>query len=175
MENKEHFEIVYWVINLIILIVTVYWIKVSPVKAVEIGRKLDKEQNKYDAKRNLFLKLFSLRGNPTNYEFVNGLNQIDIVFEDAPKVMEAWNKLYDSLGQKDLVDSNRTWEMLRTNLLSEMAQNLGYNKLQQTDIQKNYSPVAHSMDADNYLAHKKAEKEFFETGTEMHKIWINYY
>ena len=175
MTTKDIFEIGYWAVSLIILGVTVYWIKISPIKAVETGRKLDNEQNKYNAKRDLFLTLFSLRGNPTSYDFVNGLNQIDIVFEDVPKVMDAWNKLYDSLGQKDLVDSYRTWEILRTNLLSEMAQSLGYNKLQQTDIQKNYSPVAHSKDADDYFAQKKAQREFFETATEMNRLVIQHY
>ena len=175
MNTKDMIEVGYWFISLVILGVTVYWIKISPIKAVETGRKLDNEQNKYNAKRDLFLTLFSLRGNPTSYDFVNGLNQIDIVFEDVPKVMEAWNKLYDSLGQKDLVDSYRTWEILRTNLLSEMAQSLGYNKLQQTDIQKNYSPVAHSKDADDYFAQKKAQREFFETATEMNRLVIQHY
>ena len=175
MNTKDIFEVGYWVVSLIILGITVYWIKISPIKAVEIGRKLDEEKNKYDSKKELFLTLFSLRGNPTHYDFVSGLNQIDIVFEDVPKVMESWNKLYDSLGQKDLVDSYKTWEILRTNLLSEMAQHLGYNKLQQTDIQKNYSPIAHSKDADNYYAHKKAEREFFETATEMNRMVIQHY
>lgn len=175
MTTKDYFEIVYWVVSLLILAVTVYWIATSPVKAVEIGRNLDEEKNKNDSKKELFLTLFSLRGSPTNYEFVNRLNQIDIVFQDDDKVLDAWSKLFDSLGQKDIVNSFQTYELLRVNLLSEMAQSLGYKKLKQTDILKNYSPIAHSKDADEHFAHKKAEREFFETATQMHKIWIDSY
>ncbi len=78
MTTKDYFEITYWLISLGILGFTIYWIAVSPIKAVQIGRQLDNEQNKHNAKLDLFLTLFSLRGNPTSYEFVNGLNQIDI-------------------------------------------------------------------------------------------------
>jgi hypothetical protein len=97
MTTKDYFEVFYWLVSLSILGVTVYWIKTSPIKAVEIGRKLDNEQNKYNAKRNLFLTLFSLRGNPTHYDFVSGLNQIDIVFQDEQKILTAWANLYNSL------------------------------------------------------------------------------
>ena len=173
MTPKDYFEIAYWIISLLILGVTVYWIAISPIKAVETGRKLDEEKNKYEYKKELFLTLFSLRGNPTSYEFVNKLNQIDIVFQDDDKVLDAWNKLFDSLGQKDLVNQYQTYEILRTNLLSEMAQTLGYKKLKQTDILKNYSPIAHSKDADDYFAHRKAERDFFESGAKLYNMHIS--
>jgi hypothetical protein len=175
MTTKDSFEVAYWGITFLILCVTAYAVYFAPLKAVKIGRELNDEQNQLKAKSDLFLTLFSLRGNPTNYTFVECLNKIDVVFQDTPPVMTAWNKLFDSLGQKDLVSPSQTWELLRTNLLSEMAQSLGYSKLQQTDILKNYSPIAHSKDADNHFAHKKAERDFFETATEMNKIWIQHY
>ncbi|MDY0090228.1 MAG: hypothetical protein RBR78_07660 [Flavobacteriaceae bacterium] len=172
MNSKDIFEISYWIVNLIILGFTVYWIKISPIKAVKTGRKLDIEQNKYDAKRDLFLTLFSLRGNPANYHFVNGLNQIDIVFQDEEKVLFAWDKLYESLNNKSLVNPLQTWELLRTELLSEMAQSLGYQKLKQTSIQRNYSPQAHAdQDLENWNQ-KQAAKDFFESGTKLYKMHI---
>lgn len=76
MTTKDYYEIVYWFISLFILAFTVYWIAVSPVKAVQIGRRLDNEQNKDKSKRDLFLMLFSLRGNPTHQNFVSRLNQL---------------------------------------------------------------------------------------------------
>lgn len=172
INTKDIFEVGYWIVSLIILGLTVYWIKISPIKAVETGRKLDDEQNKYDAKRDLFLTLFSLRGNPTNYLFVNGLNQIDIVFEDEEKVLTAWEKLYESLNNKNLANPLQTWELLRTELLSEMAQSLGYQKLKQTSIQRNYSPQAHAdQDFENWNQ-KQAAKDFFESGTKLYKMHI---
>lgn len=175
MTPKDYFEIAYWLVSLGILGLTVYWIAISPLKAVETGRKLDNEQNKYNAKRDLFLTLFSLRGNPTHYDFVNGLNQIDIVFQDEEKVLVAWEKLYESLGNTNLTNAVQTWDLLRTELLSEMAQSLGYQKLKQTSIQRNYSPQAHAnQDNENWSYHQTA-KTYFETGAEMHKLWINHY
>lgn len=170
--TKDIFEIGYWVVSLIILGVTVYWIKISPIKAVETGRKLDNEQNKYNAKRDLFLALFSLRGNPTSYGFVSGLNQIDIVFQDEDKVLTAWEKLYESLNNKNLSNPIQTWELLRTELLSEMAQSLGYQKLKQTSIQRNYSPQAHADENIENWNQKQAAKEFFESGTKLYKMHI---
>jgi len=119
--------------------------------------------------------LFSLRGNPTHYDFVNGLNQIDIVFEDEEKVLVAWEKLYESLGNNNLTNPIQTWDLLRTELLSEMAQSLGYQKLKQTSIQRNYSPQAHANQSDENWNYHQTAKTFFETGAEMHKIWIDYY
>ncbi|MBS1928226.1 MAG: hypothetical protein JST95_06510 [Bacteroidetes bacterium] len=172
MTTIDYFEIFYWLVSLLILGVTVYWIKTSPVKAVEIGRKLDNEQNKYNAKRDLFLTLFSLRGNPTHYDFVSGLNQIDIVFQDDQKVLTAWTNLYNSLNQNNQVNQLETWERLRTDLLSEMAQVLGYNSLKQTDIQKHYAPQAHLIwQTDNQSFHQSA-KEYYQSGSVMHNYVI---
>jgi|SRR5690606_19177511 len=172
-DYKDYFEIVYWIISLGILLVTVYWIAVSPIKAVKTGRKLDDEQNKYNAKRNLFLTLFSLRGNPTHYDFVNGLNQIDIVFQDEENVLKAWEKLFDSLGNPNQNNAIQNWDLLRTELLSEMAQSIGYQKLKQTSIQRNYSPQAHFDQNDENWNYHQAAKNFFESGASLNKIWID--
>ena len=172
MTTKDYLEIAYWLVSLGILGVTVYWIATSPIRAVETGRKLDNEQNKYNAKRELFLTLFSLRGNPTHYDFVNGLNQIDIVFQDEEKVLTAWEKLYESLGNNNLTNPLQTWDLLRTELLSEMAQSLGYQKLKQTSIQRNYSPQAHADENFENWNQKQAAKEFFESGTKLYKMHI---
>lgn len=172
MTVKDYFEILYWAISLLILGFTIYYIKTSPIKAVETGRKLNNEQNKYNSKSELFLTLFSLRGNPTAYTFVNSLNQIDIVFQDEQAVLTAWGKLFESLNQTNLANPIETWNLLRTDLLSEMAKSLGYRELKQTDIQKNYTPQAHADQNLENWNYQQAAKTFFETGTDMHKIWI---
>lgn len=175
MTTKDYFEIAYWVVSLILLCVTAWAVYYAPLKAVEVGRKLNDEQNQLKAKTDLFLNLFSLRGNPMSYTFVNALNQIDIVFQDSPNVLNAWQKLYDSLNQKNLINSVETWNLLRTDLLSQMAQSLGYNKLKQTDIQKNYSPQGHADESYENWNHRQASKDFYESGAAMHKIWIDFY
>jgi hypothetical protein len=175
MQPKDYFEIIYWLISLIILGFTVYWIAISPIKAVETGRKLDNEQNKYKAKSDLFLMLFSLRGNPTHHSFVNGLNQIDIVFEDSPEVLNAWSKLYESLNNYNQNNAVQTYDLLRTELLSEMAQHLGYQKLKQTAIQRSYIPRAHFDSEMNNQDYNSVMKSFYESGAKMHNMWINYY
>lgn len=173
MTKKDYFEVAYWFISLFILAFTIYYIKTSPIKAVKTGRKLNDEQNKYNAKKDLFLTLFSLRGNPTHYDFVNALNQIDIVFQDEPSVLQTWGRLYDSLNHQNLTNAVETWALLRTDLLSEMAKSLGYKALKQTDIQKNYSPQAHADQNVENWNYQQAARSYFETGTEMHNIWID--
>ena len=175
MTTKDYFEIAYWILSFLILCVTAFAVYFSPLKAVKIGRELNDEQNQLKAKSDLFLTLFSLRGNPTAYTFVNALNQIDIVFQDVPDVLTAWDKLYDSMNNKNLTNPNEIWNLLRTDLLSEMALSLGYKKLKQTAIQKSYTPIAHENDSIENWNHHQAEKQFFETGTKMHNIWIENY
>ncbi|MBF2710095.1 DUF6680 family protein [Flavobacterium soyangense] len=175
MTTKDYFEIAFWIVSLLILVVTALAVYFSPLKAVQIGRKLNDEQIQLKAKSDLFLTLFSLRGNPTAYTFVNALNQIDIVFQDELAVLTAWDKLYDSMNNKNLTNPNEIWNLLRTDLLSEMAISLGYKKLKQTAIQKSYTPIAHENDSIENWNHQQAEKQFFETGTKMHNIWIENY
>jgi hypothetical protein len=134
----------YTFINIIILSITAFLAYYGPIRAVQVGRKLNDEQKKDDAKRHLFLTLFAQRGSPINKAFVDSLNQIDIVFSDTPAVLQAWASYYQSVNQRDLVDSEKTWQLLRTDLLSEMAVSLGYRQLKQTDILKHYIPEGHN-------------------------------
>ena len=172
MTLKDRLEIAFWVVSLLILCVTAYAVYFAPLKAVEIGRKLNDEQNQLKVKSDLFLTLFSLRGTPIAHTFVNALNQIDIVFQDEPKVLLAWNKYYDSLHQQNLANQDDTWSLLRTELLSEMAYSLGYEKLKQTDILKNYFPEGHANQNNQDFEYNQASKKFFETGSDLHEILI---
>jgi hypothetical protein len=146
MTTKDYFDIGIGCVNTLVLIVTgrfLYRSLYSPVDAVKIGRKLNNEQQKDTAKRSLFLTLFSLRGSPVHYDFVTGLNRIDIVFEDTPTVLNAWRTYYDSLQIKDQANAAENWRLQRTELLSEMALALGYSAIRQTDMIRNYYPEGH--------------------------------
>jgi hypothetical protein len=81
------------------------------------------------------------KSNPPNYDLVNGLNLIDVVFADSPTVLQLWHQYYDLLCTNP--PNFQAWEHKHTDLLSEMAQVLGYKKLKQTDIEKFYTPLAH--------------------------------
>lgn len=172
LTTKDYFEIGYWVVTLFILCITAYAVYFAPLKAVEIGRKLNDEQNQLKVKSDLFLTLFSLRGNPTHYSFVNGLNQIDIVYQDVPTVLSAWKKLHDSLNNPNQSNALQNWDLLRVELLSEMAQSLGYQKLKQTEIQRSYSPQAHADQDDENRNYQQVAKKFFETGTNLYSMHI---
>ncbi|MHC5310497.1 DUF6680 family protein [Myroides sp. LJL116] len=63
----------------------------------------------------------------------------------------------------------------RLQLLSEMAQSLGYQKLKQTSIQRNYSPQAHLNQSNENWSYQQTAKNFFESGAEMHKLWIAHF
>jgi hypothetical protein len=173
MEYKDYLEIGYWAVSLLILSATVFYIYYAPIKAVKVGRQLNDEQNKDTAKRNLFLTLFAYRGSPVHFDFVNNLNKIDIVFQDEPNVLTAWAKYYDSLGQKNITNQEEVWSILRVDLLSEMAISLGYKKLKQVDIMKNYYPEGHDNQIKEDMELRQAAIKFLKTGKEIHEILIS--
>ncbi len=144
-------EIIILIINTIILAINVWVISKSPTDAVKIGRELNKEKQKDDAKRELFLQLFENRGNPISYQFVRNLNRIDVVYADNSSVLDAWHEYFHSLGLKDMVDKEKTWELKRTHLLSIMSQSLGYGELDNFQLMQHYLPEGHQRhDIDNY-------------------------
>lgn len=153
MQQLTAFQIWYWVVNIFLLLISVFFSSRTAIMAVRIGRRLNQEQQKDNAKRNLFLLLFALRGDLLHPDFVRGLNQVDIVFEDSPTVLDAWHKLYDSLQLKEQANAIKNWERQRVDLLSSMAVSLGYSRIKQTDIIRDYYPEAH----DNQL---KDDREF---------------
>jgi hypothetical protein len=114
----------------------------GPIIAVVITLWYQNRKEKRDAKLRLFLTLMAHRkSNPPNYDLVNGLNLIDVVFASHPTVLQLWHQYYDLLGTKP--PNYEAWEHKYTDMLSEIAQVLGYKKLKQTDIEKFYTPVAH--------------------------------
>jgi len=114
----------------------------GPVIAVIITLWHQSRKEKRDQKFRLFITLMAhRRSNPPPADWVGGLNLIDAVFADTPKVVGAWHSLYDCLNAQPL--NLKQYEHLTLDLLSEIAKALGYRNLKQTDIDKFYSPVAH--------------------------------
>lgn len=173
MSTKDCLEIIYWIVSLGILITNVYFIANGPRNAISIGRKLNIEQQKDDAKRELFLTLFSLRGSPLHYDFVRALNEIDVVFEDTPSVLQAWHTYYDSLHIKGRVNEDQEWELQRVTLLSAMAQSLGYQSIRETDMIRQYYPEGHGNQLQSDLETHQDWKTYLKKNIEFLTIMIN--
>lgn len=176
-DTKDILETIYWCISLGILCATVYYIANGPRNAAEnavrIGRQLNTEQQKDNAKRNLFLTLYALRGSPLNYDFVRGLNQIDIVFEDVPAVLDAWHIHYASLNIKGQINEIDTWNLQRVNLLSAMASHLGYERIRQTEMIRDYYPEGHETLMKGDIDFRLAALEYLKKGAELYSIAID--
>lgn len=113
----------------------------SPVIAVGVTLWYQGRRERRERKERLFTTLMANRkAFPPTYEFVAALNLIDVVFSDSPQVVRLWHEYYDLLGSEGNY-SARQHKYIE--LLSEMARKLGYKRLQQTDIDKYYSPQAH--------------------------------
>lgn len=96
-------------------------------------------QLKIKAKLELFLKLMANRKkNPISIEWADALNQIDIVFQSNKYVRMAWRAYFDSLHPKSQHFDNQN--SFRLDLLSEIAKDLGYKNIKQTEIDRFYSP-----------------------------------
>jgi hypothetical protein len=130
----------------------------SPVIPVIITLWWQSRKEKREGKRKLFITLMAHRkAFPPTIEWVNSLNLIDVVFASHSKVVDLWHQYYSQLHQKDMTENAQAREHTYLQLLSEMAKVLGYKRLQQTDIDKYYSPQAHGNQLElNY----KTQREF---------------
>jgi len=170
--TRDTIEVIYWMVSILILVATVYVIYKGPIEAVRVGRDLNNQQLQDNSKRSLFLTLFSYRGSPVHYVFVNALNQIDVVFHDNPTVIAAWHKYYEALHHQDLVNKDDVWTQLRVELLSQMAISLGYPRLSQVDITKHYYPQGHEFQNRTDFEHKQAAYEYHKIGVDAYKLII---
>lgn len=124
--------------NLVFTLVQVAAVAIVPLIVWWLGIRWQNSQAKNDAKRNLFFALMANRKATPNKEWVDALNTIDIVFQDNTKVRKAWREYYDSLDEKS--QYNTEANSFKLDLLSEMANALGYSDLKQTEIDRFYSP-----------------------------------
>ena len=125
-----------------------FWLQISiiiatflaPIIAILIAQKQQDRKGNLEAKRNLYLTLYALRGNHTHLHFVNALNTIEAVFDDTPKVLEAWRNYFAVLKDEGQMEN---WKTFRVALLSSMATTLGYRAIDTSSFVDSYSPVAH--------------------------------
>ena len=172
--------------SLIFTIVQVVAVAIVPLVVWWLGIRWQKSKAKDDAKRNLFFTLMANRKiTPPNKEWVDALNTIDIVFQDNKKVRKVWREYYDSLDERSQYNSDSN--SFKLDLLSEMANALGYKDLKQTEIDRFYSPkyftnvqnsqnaltselirvlshsksYAESLSDEEYTSHKEEIEKFF--------------
>ncbi len=106
-----------------------------------VGNQQMRRKEKIEAKRELFFTLMKQRKTFfVSSERADALNLIDVVFQDDSKVREAWKNYLSSLNPNSAEFQNNNAYLL--DLLSEMAQSLGYKSLKQTEIDRFYEPQA---------------------------------
>lgn len=120
-------------------ICTILAILFAPLIALRISVCLDERKESKKRKLDIFRALMSTRATTTNPIHVEALNRIDIEFysgnEKDKKVTNAWKYYHDHLNDPSMADNTnqddwKAWNIrsseLLTDLLSEMADNLGY-------------------------------------------------
>lgn len=126
--------------SLILAIAQVISVAVIPIIVWLLGISYQNRKTKKDAQLRLFLTLMANRQkNPISEAWVDALNSIDVVFQNDKKVRAAWREYLDSLDQKSAHFENQN--SYKLDLLSEMAESLGYKQLKQTEIDRFYNPV----------------------------------
>ena len=124
-------------------IITLIAIIIGPVAAVLISLFYQDRKEKHDSKLRIFGALMSHRKTyPPPYEKVQALNLIEVVFHDCEPVLKQWHEYYDLL-HSTVEDIERKENHKHIELLSEMAKHLGYNNLEQINIDKFYTPTVH--------------------------------
>lgn len=129
--------------SIILSICQIIAVAIVPFIVWVLGNLWQQKKSKEEAKMSLFLTLMANRKSVViTKEWVDALNQIDVVFQDDKKVRKAWREYYDSLDEKSQYNKDR--ESFLLDLLSEMANALGYKDLKQTEIARFYNPQAFS-------------------------------
>lgn len=130
-------EIQTWITGLAILL--------GPLAGVLFTWWFQSRKEKKDAKHQLFLALMAERKAPlVTPQVAQALNKIDVVFADRPKVKTCWHEYYALLHQPPGEPRTHKW----LELLTTIAQDLGYSDLSQLDLDKFYLPQGHVDDAE---------------------------
>lgn len=130
---------------------------VGPISAVIITLWYQSRKQKLETKERIFLTLMAHRkAFPPPQELVNALNLIRVVFANCPKVVSLWHEYYDLLHQiHNWEETQKPREHKYLELLSEMSRCLRYPAIQQTDIDKFYTPRFHGEQYDINLEIQK--------------------
>lgn len=137
---------------------------IIPFAVYFTGVSLQKRKEKQDAKMHLFLTLIETRRmEPPPVEYMKALNSIDVVFQDSEKVRQKWKDFYYSLQLNSDHYNNQVHFQL--DLFATIAKELGYNNVQQVDMDRyyfdhqyqNYRENKQALDNEVYRVYKNSE------------------
>ena len=152
-------------------IINIIAVIVGPIFAVGITLWWQQRKEKRDAKERLFLTLMAhRRAFPPTIEWVNALNVIDVVFAEHHQVVQLWHEYYSSLVNPPANENYQQREHTYLLMLSAMARSLGYRRLEQTDIDKFYSPQVH---ADQMHLNWKCQTEWLRVLQSTNKLNVD--
>jgi hypothetical protein len=150
-------------------IATVVALIAGPTIAVLITFWHQRRTERRSAKERLFITLMAHRKSvPPTFDWTNALNLIDVVYADNPEIVALYHRVYDTLMMSPLNMQQYNHQYLE--LLSAMAMSLGYRSLQQTDIDKFYSPQAHG---DQATLNAEVQNEFLRVLKETKTLHID--
>lgn len=140
-------------VNNLQLWVTGIAIFLGPLFGVIFTFWFQSRQEKKKEKYNLLLTLLGERKTLLiSQQKAAALNTIDIIFQDNKAIVDLWHKYYSELSVQPSREREHAW----LNLLSAMAEDVGYANLKQTDLDKFYIPQAH---ADSIELQNETQKE----------------
>lgn len=112
---------------------------IIPIVVVWISIWYQDRHARTKAKMDLFLSLMAHRGSyPITQDWVDSLNRIDALFQDNKKVTTAWRLYFESLHETDPKSANA--QTYQIELLSEIAEDLGFGHLKPSQIADFYVP-----------------------------------
>lgn len=116
--------------------------KSAAAYAEELRRRSELEDQRANARRNVFFTLMQERATTTSIEAVKALNSIDIVFHDSREVREAWSSLFATFLPNNRLPPHVQSERL-VHLLRTMAAEIGLSEsLRVDDFSRIYYPNA---------------------------------
>lgn len=117
----------------------------SPVVAVVVTFVFQARQRTHARKDRLFETLMKFRmANPPPRELVDALNLIDVVFKKNDEVRKLWKDYFEMLCRPRASSPEQDVSRAKyLDLLSAIAKDLGYSRIQQTDIARFYVPQYH--------------------------------
>ncbi len=142
-------------------IISIIAVVVGPIIALSLQRYAENRREKRQARQYVFRTLMARRATPLNYEYVQALNLIDVIFNARSKKEEQvrtdWKILLDHLDKnKEKPNFGDARVDLTSTLLADMGKCLGYSFDPVYLKRAAYSPQGHGdVEAEQTLLRKR--------------------
>ncbi|WP_407050984.1 DUF6680 family protein [Methyloraptor flagellatus] len=135
-------------INLAILLVTIFAVYFGPIRAVQVAKENEKRDRLIGQRADLFAVLMKTRAFRLGQEHVNALNLVLVYFRDCANVLVAY-RAYISMFNAERINFTQERDDKFIELLAAMASELGYNAEKRDIEQLGYSPQVWFDDENN--------------------------